>query len=240
MPKAVIPPQVTGDETLATCGDLAAEISGKYVIPGQTFVNFPGDILDRKYHSAKLKPHHMTIWNLSLAIVISAIAAGCSAVHVTDTEADAGFKLTNYKTFDFFKLEGSGDTSENFAANAVLLKQSITRELESRGIKQSTLDPDLLINIGAVVEEQIQTRETSIREAPRYLGTRNYSWKAEEVEVGRYKVGTVTVDLVDRASNKMVWKGVVEGTLPAKQEKIPSTIDEGMKALFQKLAPISK
>jgi hypothetical protein len=36
-------------------------------------------------------------------------------------------------------------------------------------------------------------------------GGRNYSWLAREVAVGRYRDGTVTVHLVDRTQNKLVW-----------------------------------
>jgi hypothetical protein len=159
----------------------------------------------------------------------------CSGVNVLETEADEDFQLSRYTTFDFFQLEASGDTAENFSRNVSLLRQSITRELESKGLERTSVSPDLLVNIGIVVEEKVQTRETTIREAPIYIGQRRYHWQSEEVEVGRYREGTVTVDLVDRAENKMVWEGVVEGVIPQKQEKLQERINEGVEALFEKL-----
>ena len=168
-------------------------------------------------------------------IALAIISFGCSGVRVLDTEADAGFKLSQYQTFDFFKLEASGDTTENFEKNANLMKQSISRELQSKGLRPATGNPDLLVNIGIVVNEQVQTRETTIQEAPRYMGQRRYRWKSEEVEVGKYREGTVTVDLVDPASDKMVWKGVVEGIIPRKEEQLKATIDDGVRSLFEKL-----
>ena len=159
----------------------------------------------------------------------------CSGVKVLNVKPEAGFALSNYKTFDFLKLEGSGDTSANFSKNAELLKQEIAGRLQSKGLTQTTSSPDLLINIGIIVDEKIQTRETDLWEAPRYMGQRNYSWKREEVEVGRYKLGTITVHLVDAATNNLMWKGAVEGVVPAKEEKIPLTIQTGVEKLLDKL-----
>jgi hypothetical protein len=169
-------------------------------------------------------------------LLITLIMFSCSGVKVLNTDHVDGFALSNYKTFDFYKIEGSGDTSSNFTANAELLKKEIERHMKAKGLSRTETDPDLLINIGAVVLEKIQTRETDFRtDGARYMGQRNYSWKSEEVEVGRYKEGTVTVHLVDPKTKKLMWKGAVEGILPNKESNIPNTIKEGMDALFMKL-----
>ncbi len=161
--------------------------------------------------------------------------AACSPVRVLETEAAPGFDLQHYKSFDFFEFDASGDTTEDFGRNAGMIREAITQALEFRGLVHSTQQPDLLINIGVVVQEKVQTRETTIREAPRYIGQRRYSWKSEEIEVGRYRQGTLTLDLVDRSSNEMVWKGVAEGAIPEEDEKIRKRIDEAIDVLFRKL-----
>lgn len=161
--------------------------------------------------------------------------ASCSGVRVLNAEANDGFALSHYKTFSFYKLEGSGDTTSHFAHNAALLQQSIATKLKAKGLQQTDTNPDLLVNVGIVVTEKIQTRETTLRDAPVYVGQRNYSWKSEEIEVGRYKEGTVTVHLVEPATNKLMWKGAVEGVLPGKQSKLPAAIEESMTTLFAKL-----
>lgn len=161
--------------------------------------------------------------------------SGCSGVNVLETQADENFELGQYKTFDFFRLEASGDTAENFSRNVELLKGAITRELGLKGLRRSLASPDLLVNIGIVVEQKVQTRETSFREAPVYIGQRHYHWETKKVEVGRYREGTVTVDLVDPEDNKRVWEGAVEGVIPERETKLRERIEEGVKALFEKL-----
>ncbi len=161
---------------------------------------------------------------------------GCATVNVSKTETAPGVDFTKYKSFEFYALTATGDTvSANFAKNTDLLKEAIVTEMKKRGYTKVITSPDLLINIGIVVTEKIQTRQTDFRtDAPKYMGQRNYSWKSEEVEVGRYKEGTVTVDVVDAAANQMVWKGVAESVLPGKQAKMPDVIREGILKLFEK------
>jgi hypothetical protein len=83
------------------------------------------------------------------------------------------------------------------------------------------------------VNEEVQTRQTDFRtDAPRYLGQRNYSWKSQQVEVGRYREGTVTVHIVDRKQNKLVWKGAVQDIIPQKESRVEKTITKGVEKLF--------
>jgi hypothetical protein len=99
-------------------------------------------------------------------------------------------------------------------------------------IKSET--PYLWINIGVVTEEKVQTRWTDIREAPIYIGQRRYSWQSKEVEVGRYRVGTVSIDFVDAGKNQQIWEGVVQGTLTNDQKRLQTRIDKGIQQIFKR------
>src|SRR5688572_13466516 len=122
--------------------------------------------------------------NVPFFALLAIACLSCSSVRVLEKDPEVGFKLADYKTFDFFEVEASGDTTGSFSRNVNLLKEAIVRHLQSEGLKKSTSDHDLLINLGIVVEEKIQTRETDFRDAPRYMGQRRYTWKSENVEVG--------------------------------------------------------
>lgn len=178
----------------------------------------------------------MIKYTFILCVATVCLCAGCgSSVKIVRAEGSPDFQLSRYKTFDFYKLEGSGDTSSYFTPNARMMQEAIARELAARGLSQTSQQPDLLVNIGVVVEEKVQTRETTFRDAPRYVGTRSYHWESQEIEVNRYKVGSVVVELVDRPQNQLVWQGVAESVVPAKQEKIRERIQEGVEALFEKM-----
>jgi hypothetical protein len=171
---------------------------------------------------------------LSVFIFFMLLLAGCSSSKVLTTEKAEGADFSTYKTFDFYKVEARGDTnSQKFSENIEKLEDAIAIKLQKFGYLLSKTNPDLLINIGVVVREEVQTRQTDFRtDAPRYIGQRRYSWKSQDVEVGRYRQGTVTVDMVDRKQNKLVWQGAIEDIIPQKDSKLEKTIRKGVEKLF--------
>ncbi|MGZ5245986.1 MAG: DUF4136 domain-containing protein [Flavitalea sp.] len=172
---------------------------------------------------------------LTISILAVMFLLSCGGPRVVSSELNEGVDMNAYKTFDFYGAEASGDTIPGkFRQNLVLIKDAIRTELSNKGFTQNSNNPDLLVNIGVVVDEKVQTRETDFRtDAPRYIGQRNYSWKSQEIEVSRYRMGTGTVELVDPKQNKIVWRGVVEDVLPSKPSKTQSAIKETVAALFK-------
>lgn len=163
------------------------------------------------------------------------ISFGCSPVKILKTDKADGFLLANYKSFDFVPVTFNGVESPSFNTRVAWLKEEIVKQLTQRGLQQSSADPDLLVNIGIVIEEKTQTRETTIRDAPMYMGQRNYTWQSQEIPVGTYNEGTVTVELVDRVKNDMVWEGVASSVVQKKNEASKQNIAEGMEKLFAQI-----
>lgn len=175
----------------------------------------------------------------NLIILLSVIFVACSSVRIEGVQQANDFSLSKYKTFGFFQVEASGDAlGEEYASNLELLKKAVTKQFSAKGISPATDNPDLMVNIGIVVSQEVQTRETSFTnpgDRTAYMGQRNYSWQSQEVVVGTYKQGSVTVDLVDRETGKLVWQGTAESVVPENKKKVPALIDEGMQKLFEKL-----
>jgi hypothetical protein len=168
-------------------------------------------------------------------LLFSVLMVACSGIRVFDTESAPGADFTQYKTVGFYETTAKGDTISNlFAARLDILKESIAREMQRRGFVQTVTNPALLINIGISVKEQVSTRETNWATdgAPRYMGQRNYSWKSETVETSRYREGSVQVELVDAVQKKMLWKGVVQGIVPGKNNAVQKEAQKGMEKLF--------
>ncbi len=162
---------------------------------------------------------------------------GCSTVRITGVRSD-DFSITNYASFDFYQVEVGGDAvGENYQTNLDYLKDGIVKQMQLRGLQRDEMSSELLINIGVVVSEEIATRETNFgNPADRvYMGQRNYSWQTQEVEVERYREGAVTLDIVEKQSNKLVWQGTAESILPKKQKNIPELIEDGLEKLFAEM-----
>ncbi|TAF50482.1 MAG: DUF4136 domain-containing protein [Sphingobacteriia bacterium] len=170
-----------------------------------------------------------------LFIAALALLGACAGPAVMNTKTAPGADFSQYKTFSFYDLTASGDTvSAGFNDRIGVLKSAIGDQLKARGF-QPAAQGDLRVNIGLVVKEEVQTRQTDWRTDGRYkyVGQRNYTWQSEEIEVGRYRTGTVTLHLVDAAKNSMVWKGSVNGVLPEKEKNLPKVANEAMAELFK-------
>jgi hypothetical protein len=180
----------------------------------------------------------MKITTVSILLILC--LAACSSVKIIDVDRDPAFALGKYKTFGFHEI-GVGGTGVNpdYQANLELMKASIAKQLEAKGLTRTQSGPELAVNIGVAVENRIQTRETNITNpgdrGMMYMGQRSYQWQSGEVAVGEYKEGTVKVDLVDRSANKMVWTGTAESVLPSNAKNVPALIEEAMQKLFEQL-----
>lgn len=173
-----------------------------------------------------------------IIVLITAVAVSCSSVNITGLSKSSDFNISSYKSFSFLKADAGGDALlQDHKENMELIKNAIENELKPHGVSRTESNGDLIINIGAIVSKEIQTRPTNITDAAdrhvSYIGQRGYEWQTGEVEVGTYREGSVIIHLIDRASNNLVWQGSAESVLPNKQKNIPKLIDQTIKELFK-------
>jgi hypothetical protein len=164
------------------------------------------------------------------------LMAGASAqVVITNKQ----FDLKKYKTFGFEPPDESFLKSHEHAARALeRVQEAIRTQMEERGITFSD-DPELLINVGITVEEKVQTRTTTVRDA-RYMGQRNYHWEAGEVPVGTYKEGTVTIDFIDATHNDLVNQAVATEFVVKNQKNQVKRINKMINKVFKALDKLAK
>ena len=174
-------------------------------------------------------------------VLLALTLTGCSGIKISGVTKEPEFAISKYKTFGFHETEvgGTGLNDVHFKTNLELLKNAIIKQMEAKGVTRTQSSPDLILNIGVVVDQKVQTRETSFGNpgdrGMAYTGARNYSWQSQEVKVGEYREGSIKIDLVDKNGMKLVWTGVAESVLPEKQKNIPATIEEAMAKLFAEL-----
>lgn len=162
------------------------------------------------------------------------LLVACTPTRIVSTTAQPGVDFTTYKTYNFLDVTARSEAMLPGPGGATdQLKQAIAAQLQRRGYQQAP-QPDLWVNIGVVVQDRVQTRQTDIRDAPRYIGQRNYHWQSQDVVVNQYEEGTATVELVDAARNERVWSGVAASTITRNSDKLEKRIYQAMDLLFAK------
>ncbi|UHG89907.1 DUF4136 domain-containing protein [Spirosoma oryzicola] len=170
-----------------------------------------------------------------IALMLFALVIGCSpSYRVTQNKTDKSATWSAYRTFAFIDTNRiSPSPQDAYQAVVEQIKRAVTTELTNRGYQQTNDNPDLLVNIGAVMKEKTQTRQTTIYEAPFYTGQRRYHWQSQEVPVGTYQEGTVNLHVVDSQRNALIWDVAVSSVLN-RQQVTPVQVGEAIHKVFTK------
>jgi hypothetical protein len=163
-----------------------------------------------------------------------AVVVGCSPYRIVQNQSDNAATWSAYRTFAFVDTNRINSTPrDTYQAVMEQVKQAVVAEMAKRGYQQTKDNPDLLVNLGAVVKEKTQTRPTTIYEAPLYIGQRRYSWRSQEVPVGTYQEGTLSLHVVDAQRNALVWDAAVSSVLN-KKGVTPQQIGDAVGKVFEK------
>ena len=160
-----------------------------------------------------MKAFRIAAWVCGLALF--ALLAGCATGPRISTEADPEADFARYRSFGFYSplaIEREGYSS----AASERMKSAARAQMESRGYVFTTDKPDLWVNINAFTE-----RRTDVSTVPTVDYAYYYSYRArgyyvvpywrDRTDVYRYTEGTINIDLVDAARNRLVWEGIAVG-----------------------------
>jgi len=175
---------------------------------------------------------------LGTVAAVLALSA-CETLPVVRTEIAPGANLGGYHTYDYFD-KPSTDRRGYTTITTRTVEAAIDREMTARGFVRAP-NPDLKVNFNIAKRDKVTTMPSS---GPSYGvgfgGWRHgYGWGVgfdSRGDVETVTEGTLTVDLVDRMKNELVWSGSAVRTLNAKILDQPRpAIDQAVNLIFAKL-----
>ena len=168
-----------------------------------------------------------TLLRQSIVAASVLLLSACATNQPTITsETRQGVDITQYKTYGWFsplatdKAGYSSIVSSNF-------KSAIQNQMAARGYVYDASSPQLLVNINASSQERMDVSSAPSVSMGYYgyrggfgygLGMPIYG---ADVETNYYKVGTVTIDVVDAQKKELIWTGTLEGVLNKKAMENP-------------------
>ncbi len=184
---------------------------------------------------AAFRPLRMTI----LFTVV--VMAGCASGPTIIANQAPGFSLANVRTFDFMDPLGT-DRDGTRTLMSTFMMASTTRELEARGLTRDSNNPDLLVNFVVSTRETISSRP-SAGTSVSFRGSRYGTWGGYSMGVStstndivQRTEGSVAIDLVDRASNTLVWEGVARGRVTDRdRENLQPALDAAVTQILARL-----
>lgn len=157
---------------------------------------------------------------LPLALLTAALLtgiAGCATMSVT-TDYDQDVDFSEYKTFNWVKQKPKIPPRRRIDA-ALLdkrIRDAVEAELAFKGFRRVTGGiPDFLVAYHLGAENKVDVSAFGYRYGP---GGR---WVGRQVEVHRYKEGSLILDIVDFDTRQLIWRGTAVGAIysPADLER---------------------
>lgn len=175
---------------------------------------------------------------LKTAILTSALAAaGCVSSPTITGQTLPGVDFTAYKTYGWISPLATDKAGYSTIVTSHL-KSAVQNEMRARGFVYDGVNPDLQINFFTNVENRTETYSTGyVGGYYGYRGGYGYGlgWPVYggDVETRNYKVGTLSIDVVDARRKELVWEGVLEGTLNRKAMQDPGgAIHSAVRQIF--------
>jgi hypothetical protein len=144
----------------------------------------------------------------------AAIAAACQSTPKISSQTAPQANLTQYHTYGFMEKLGT-DTAGYTSITTQLMKDAVSRQLATRGLEAGA-NPDLLVNFISSGKDKVEGTTHDPRVGVSYgHGGWGGGWGGGlgvGVGIGGNDIRSVheerlTVDVVDRASNTLVWSG---------------------------------
>ena len=171
--------------------------------------------------------------NSILFLLLVAVAA-CSSLK-TSYDYDKQADFTKYKTYNYTADALSLPIQE---LNRNRLLQAIDKEMTARGFTKAE-SGDVQVDLRVKAEQKREATATSSGTGMGYGGGWRYGYgggfTTTQINVNEFVEGTLFINLVDRATDKLVWSG--RGTKVVDEDASPETrernIKEGVAAVFK-------
>jgi len=149
---------------------------------------------------------HFRLVRFMAGIVSAIVLTACAATMHVNSYADRGTDFNRYRTYGFAPADRASTGDPRLDNNPFFnerMRADIDRQLAARGFeKTASPTPDLLIHYHASFTQQVDVNSVD----------REYGYcRTGDCRPFVYDTGTLTVDLVDAGTNRLVWRGWAEG-----------------------------
>jgi hypothetical protein len=157
-----------------------------------------------------------------IAVLIVAATLGCSPYSIkSDFDRE-----TNYTAYRSFAMHEGSALKTHAELIYDRVARAITREMEAKGYQEAAPDQaDILIAVHASTWTSVESTTYGYR----------YRWPVVDVQF--YDEGTLVIDIVDKKTNEMVWRGAATGVLSDNPGQDEQKVAEVVGAILAKYPP---
>jgi hypothetical protein len=175
-----------------------------------------------------------TTWTSCLLSVSLIAACGGSDSPNVDTVAETldSADFCSYRTYDFYDISvipGSDVVQPELVANAdAIATEAIANEFAALGMTRDAERPDLKVNRAYYSSTEIQLEQACIPYGWGYYWGYDCGW----LVANEYTLGAMVIDMVDRAGDELVLRGVSNSAVDTQGKNLESRITKGVSQVF--------
>lgn len=153
-----------------------------------------------------IKLPFLKTFRLGGVIVFIALASACSSGPTVISNSDPSADFMSLRTFDFAQPLATDNGNVRSLLSTHLITAT-TSELEKRGWRQETNNPDVLFDFLLETQEQIRTRSSA--SVSTHRGGRYGMWGGtmSTPTIEQTTQGALSIDMIDPARNQIIWEG---------------------------------
>jgi Domain of unknown function (DUF4136) len=167
-----------------------------------------------------------------LVLFIFAVLTGCSPQIGVYSDFDQDYDLSSYKTFDWgqkIKIEEDRNPLHYNELNDKRIKAAVLEQMTMRGYQLTSENPDLIFHYHIVIDDQ------SVVATDPYGYYYGPYWTHMQTNVFTYRQGTLILDLMERKSQDLVWRGwAVTDIGQIKPDEVSDIIKTTVARIFKK------
>lgn len=166
-----------------------------------------------------------------LFIVMAAAAAGCATLNVS-SHIERNVNFAEYVTYNWGPPDNLPVGDPRLDNNPFFrdrLMGALERQLAAKGYERAlTGQPDLLVHYHASVNQKVDVYDVDSRYG--------YCYANCEPTVVDFEQGTLVVDIVDAATNKVVWRGWAQNSMQGvidNQDRLEQHVTAAVRKMMQ-------
>ena len=175
------------------------------------------------------------------ALTLIAFMGACSGGIQTSSSTTKGAELKDYKTYAWGKPgDAEEDSRKDDKIFSGLILQLANAELEKKGFKLDTENPEAIFLFDTRVEERVDYTQNAYQTVgPGYGGPGYYGPYSAPVHGGQFVAhetvkGMLFIEMYDRKSQKLLWRGWAEEEITHKND-VEADIKTAIKHIFMRL-----
>ncbi len=165
-----------------------------------------------------------------LVACLFALTVSCSSVYDVGYDYDKQTNFAGLKTYDWLPVPKEVKVDTLVQGR---IKNAVNSELEAKGLKMTSDEPDFLIAMHAGTEKKVGYSPDS-----RGYGYGRH-WHGHRYHRYEYEEGTLVLDFVDPASKELIWRGTAKVFVDSKMapEKIDKLVNEAVQKTLKNFPP---